>query len=146
VALFGGAAGKVVVNRVFRKLQGDWEAWNRRPLADEPIVLLILDGTVIPVRFDRKATSISLLVVLGLRDDGGESLAGRQDMGGETAEAWRAVLDDLARRGPRRPNFSSSMAALACRAAGGPLGRRPDAALHGPQASQSVRQPKAAAD
>jgi hypothetical protein len=33
-------------------------------------VRLVLDGTVVRVRLDRKATSISLLVVLGVRDDG----------------------------------------------------------------------------
>jgi hypothetical protein len=37
----------------------DWEAWNTRSLADEPIVRLILDGTLVRVRLDRKATSIS---------------------------------------------------------------------------------------
>jgi hypothetical protein len=38
-----------------------------RSLADEPIVRLVLDGTVIRVRLDRKATAISLLVVIGVR-------------------------------------------------------------------------------
>ncbi len=39
-------------------------------MAHEPIVRLILDGTVVRVRLDRKATSILLLVVIGVRDDG----------------------------------------------------------------------------
>src|SRR5580693_3855817 len=50
--------------------EADWDAWNARPLAEEPIVRLILDGTVVRVRLDRKATSIVLLVVLGVREDG----------------------------------------------------------------------------
>jgi hypothetical protein len=29
---------------------GDWEAWNKRPLADEPTVRLVLDGSVVRVR------------------------------------------------------------------------------------------------
>ena len=41
------------------KVRGDWEAWNRRSLAEEPIVRLILDGTVVRVRLDKKATAIS---------------------------------------------------------------------------------------
>ena len=41
-----------------------------RSLKDEPIIRLILDGTVVRVRLDKKATSISLLVALGVRDDG----------------------------------------------------------------------------
>jgi hypothetical protein len=58
-ALFGGAVGKDTVSRVWRKVKGDWDAWNARSLADEPIVRLTLDGTVVRVRLDRKATSIS---------------------------------------------------------------------------------------
>ena len=104
-ALFGGAVGKDTVSRVWRKVQGDWEAWNKRPLAHEPIVRLILDGTVVRVRLDRKATSISLLVVLGVREDGQKVLLAVKNMGGETAEAWRSVFDDLVRRGLRRPEL-----------------------------------------
>src|SRR5438093_4782871 len=60
-ALFGGAVSKDTVSRIWRKVKADWESWNARSLADEPIVRLILDGTVVRVRLDRKATSISLL-------------------------------------------------------------------------------------
>ena len=104
-ALFGGAVGKDTVSRVWRKVQGDWEAWNRRPLCDEPIVRLILDGTVVRVRLDRKATSISLLVVIGVREDGQKVLLAVRSMGGESAEAWRTVIGNLVARGLRRPQF-----------------------------------------
>src|SRR5476649_2495245 len=104
-ALFGGAVGKDTVSRTWRKVKSDWDAWNARPLADEPIVRLILDGTVVRVRLDRKATSISLLVVLGVRADGQKVLLAIKSMGGESAEAWRTVLDDLIKRGLRRPEF-----------------------------------------
>ncbi len=104
-ALFGGAVGKDTVSRVWRKVQSDWEAWNARSLADEPIVRLILDGTVVRVRLDKKATSISLLVVLGIREDGQKVLLAVKNMGGETKEAWRTVLDDLVKRGLRKPEF-----------------------------------------
>ena len=104
-ALFGGAVGKDTVSRTWRKVKSDWDAWNARSLADEPIVRLILDGTVVRVRLDRKATSISLLVVLGVRADGQKVLLAIKSMGGESAEAWRAVLDDLIKRGLRQPEF-----------------------------------------
>src|SRR5206468_10029022 len=94
-ALFGGAVGKDTVSRVWRKVKSDWDAWNARSLAEEPIVRLILDGTVVRVRLDRKATSISLLVVLGVREDGQKVLLAIKSMGGESAEAWRTVLGDL---------------------------------------------------
>ena len=104
-ALFGGAVGKDTVSRVWRKAKSDWDAWNARSLADEPIVRLILDGTVVRVRLDRKATAISLLVVLGVRADGQKVLLAIRSMGGESAGAWRAVLDDLVKRGLRQPEF-----------------------------------------
>jgi putative transposase len=104
-ALFGGAVGKDTVSRTWRKVKSDWDAWNTRSLAAEPIVRLILDGTVVRVRLDRKATSISLLVVIGVRADGQKVLLAIKSMGGESAEAWRTVLDDLMTRGLRRPEF-----------------------------------------
>src|ERR1700678_2692600 len=103
--LFGGTVGKDTVSRTWRKVKSDWDAWNTRSLAGDPIVRLILDGTVVRVRLDRKATSISLLVVLGVRADGQKVLLAIKGMGGESADAWRAVLDDLIRRGLRRPEL-----------------------------------------
>ncbi len=104
-ALFGGAVGKDTVSRTWRKVKSDWDAWNTRSLAEEPIVRLILDGTVVRVRLDRKATSISLLVVIGVRADGQKVVLAIKSMGGESAEAWRSILDDLIKRGLRRPEF-----------------------------------------
>jgi transposase-like protein len=104
-ALFKGAIGKDVVSRVWRKLKTDWEAWMRRDLAGEDVVRLILDGTVVRVRLDRKATNISLLVVLGVRRDGQKVLLAARNMGGESDAAWRGVLDDLIARGLRTPEF-----------------------------------------
>jgi len=104
-AIFGGAVGKDTVSRTWRKVKGDWDAWNARSLAEEPIVRLILDGTMVRVRLDRKATAISLLVVVGVRADGQKVLLAVKSMGGESAEAWRVVLDDLIQRGLRRPEF-----------------------------------------
>src|SRR4051794_1177874 len=95
---------------------------------------LILDGTVVKVRLDRKATAISLLVVLGVRQDGQKVLLAIKNMGGESEAAWRGVLDDLVARGLRTPEFivvdggaglEKALCALWARGA--------DPALHGPQ-------------
>ena len=104
-ALFGGAVGKDVVSRTWRKVRTDWDAWTKRDLAGEDMVRLILDGTVVRVRLDRKATNISLLVVLGVRRDGQKILLAVKNMGGESEAAWRGVLDDLVARGLRTPEF-----------------------------------------
>ncbi len=104
-AVFKGAIGKDVVSRTWRKVKGDWDAWNARSLTDEPIVRLILDGTIVRVRLDKKATSISLLVALGVRADGQKVLLAIKNMGGESEAAWRALLDDLVKRGLRTPEL-----------------------------------------
>ena len=105
-ALFKGAISKSTVSRVWRKIKADWESWNRRDLSDEDIVRLILDGTVVKVRLDRKATSISLLVVLGVRRDGQKVLLAVANMGGESEAGWRKVLDDLSARGLKEPELA----------------------------------------
>ncbi len=104
-ALFGGAIGKDVVSRAWHKVQTDWEAWQKRDLAGDDIVRLILDGTVVRVRLDRKATSLSVLVALGVRRDGQKVLLALRNMGGESEAAWRALLDDLAARGLAAPEL-----------------------------------------
>ena len=105
-ALFGGAVGKDTVSRVWRKAKGDWDAWNGRSLANEPIVRLILDGTVVRVRLDRQATSISLLVALGIRQDGQKILLAVKNMGGKNEAAWRTLLDDLVERSLKTPELA----------------------------------------
>jgi len=94
-----------VVSRAWQRTRSAWEAWQKRDLTDEDIVRLILDGTVVKVRLDRKAAAISLLIVLGVRRDGQKVVLAIKNMGGETEAAWRAVLDDLLARGLAKPDL-----------------------------------------
>jgi Transposase, Mutator family len=123
-AVFKGAVGKDVVSRTWRKVKGDWDAWNARSLKDEPIVRLILDGTVVRARLDKKATSISLLVALGVREDGQKVLLAVKNMGSESEAAWRALLDDLVKRGLKTPATSSSPSRASRKANGNRSARR----------------------
>ena len=104
-ALFAGAVGKDVVSRAWRKVKTDWEAWCARDLGGEDIVRLILDGTVVKAKIDRKATAISLLVAIGVRRDGQKVLLGLKNMGGESTAAWQAFLSDMSARGLNAPDF-----------------------------------------
>lgn len=101
--LFAGKVGKDVVSRAWQRTKSAFEAWQQRDLASDDIVRLMLDGTVVKVRLDRKATAISLLIALGIRRDGQKVVLAIQNMGGETEAAWRAVLDDLVSRGLAKP-------------------------------------------
>ena len=69
---------------------------------DEDIVGVILDGTAIGTRIDRKATHISVLAAIGIRRDGRKVLLCIGNMGGESP-SWRQVLEGLAVRGLQRP-------------------------------------------
>ncbi|KKM07575.1 hypothetical protein LCGC14_1732560 [marine sediment metagenome] len=64
-----------------------------RSLTEEDIVRLILDGTVIKTRLDRKATNISLLAAIGVRRDGHKVLLSIRNMGGESAAQAARVRD-----------------------------------------------------
>jgi putative transposase len=103
--LFEGHVGKDVVSRAWQRTRSAWMAWQERDLAGEDIVRLILDGTVVRVRLDRKATAISLLIALGVRRDGQKVVLAIKNMGGETEAAWRAVFDDLLARGLAKPEL-----------------------------------------
>jgi transposase-like protein len=105
-ALFRGAISKSVVSRVWRRIKADWDNWNKRDLAGEDVVRLILDGTNVRVRMDKRSTSVSLLVVLGVRRDGQKVLLAVKNMGGESEAAWRQILDDLAKRGLAKPELA----------------------------------------
>jgi transposase-like protein len=104
-SLFAGHVGKDVVSRAWQRTRSAWEAWQKRDLTDEDIVRLILDGTVVKVRLDRKAAAISLLIVLGVRRDGQKVVLAIKNMGGESEAGWRAVLDDLTSRGMAKPEL-----------------------------------------
>lgn len=103
--LFAGRVGKDVVSRAWQRTRSAWEAWQKRDLAGEGIVRLILDGTVVKVRLDRKVTAISLLIALGIRRDGQKVMLAIQSMGGESEAAWRQLLEDLTSRGMAKPEL-----------------------------------------
>ena len=93
-----------MVSRTWRQAKTDWETWGRRSLADEDIVRLILDDTVVRVSLDREATTISA-PVMGILSSGRKVLLSVRNMGGESEAAWRRVLDDLVARGLKTPQF-----------------------------------------
>lgn len=101
--LFEGAVSKDVVSRAWRKVKVDWDAWSTRDLAEEDIVRLILDGTVIKTRLDRKATNISVLAAIGVRRDGRKGAPRHQEHG----RRKHGCLEQL----PRRPGRAGPQAA-----------------------------------
>ncbi len=86
-------------------MHSDFAAWYQRRLDDEPIVRLLLDGTLVRVRLDRQATSLSILVAMGVRTHGQKVLLGLKALVGDSEAAWRDLLEDLTSRGLRTPQL-----------------------------------------
>ena len=89
-ALFQGAVGKDVVSRTWRRLKSDWEAWQARDLAAEPIVRLILDGTVVRSGSTARPPHLAPGRRSASARDGQKVLLAVKNMGGESEAAWRA--------------------------------------------------------
>jgi len=96
---------KDMVSRVWREVKGDWDAGNARSFAEQSIIRLILDGTVVRVRLDQ-ATAIVLLVVLGVREAVSRQEYGLRDQRGvarrspqsDRSRAAQARVSDRRRR------------------------------------------------
>ena len=67
---------------------------------------LILDGTVVRVRLDRRPPiSRCWFVMLGVPRDGQKVLLAVKNTGGESEAAWRSIPNGMVGRGLRTPEF-----------------------------------------
>jgi len=104
--LFGTMAlSKSAISRVVTQLQGDYRAWQRRALADEPIAYLVLDGQRHRVHAGGHVAWCSVLMALGVRTTGEKVVLGLRVVGDEQTAAWQELLDDLTARGLGRPEL-----------------------------------------
>ena len=100
----GHNVSKSTVSRCLALLRPEWEAWQKRDLSETPVLRLILDGFCVSARMGGKALRISVLAAMGVLADGSKVLLALKGMGGESKEAWRELLDDLAARGMPVPS------------------------------------------
>src|SRR5271166_3848608 len=139
-AAFAGPVGKDVVSRTWRKVKGDWDAWNGRSLAEEPIVRFD------PRRHGRarsarpegdRGLAARRARRAGGRPEGaaGDQVHGRGKRGGLARAARRSRPARIAEAGAGRRRRR----ARPRKGAGGALARHGDPALHGAQAAQSPR-------
>jgi putative transposase len=98
-ALFRDGVSKDIVSRVWRKIKSDWDAWNARSLTDEPMVRLILDGTVVRVRLEPRRSRRSVVHVCTFAAD---PMAQRAD----------DECDRTAARGVQAPDQNADRAAI----------------------------------
>jgi putative transposase len=153
--LFAGQIGKDIVSRAWQRTRSAWQAWQERDLAGDAIVRLILEGAVVRVRLDRKATAISLLIAMGSRRDGQKARRSAPTTEVGAGSQARLAIKKHGRGKRSRLAGGSGSAAGArhgqagvdhCRwrqgspsGPGEPLERRRDPALHGSQGAQPAR-------
>jgi putative transposase len=95
---------KSAVSRVVATLKDGLEAWRTRSLATTvDVIYLYLDGFFLRARSAGRVVSIPVLGVVAVLADGGKQLLALELCGGESFEAWKGCLDDLAARGLRPP-------------------------------------------
>ncbi len=90
--------------------QEDYEAFQKRSLADRDYVYIWVDGIHVNVRLEEDR--LCLLVVIGARPDGTKELIGITDGYRESTESWLDMLRDLKRRGMQAPVLAIGDGAL----------------------------------
>jgi transposase-like protein len=83
--------------------QQEYEEWNRRSLADQPVVYLWVDGIYVKAGLEKEKAA--LLVVIGALADGRKVVLAVQSGQRESTERWSALLRDLKQRGMKAPRL-----------------------------------------
>lgn len=100
-----GAANlsKSAVSRVVGRLKEVFAAWDSRDLSGEGYPIVYLDAKMLKVRLARRVVRAPVLVALGVEPDGRKRLMALRLAVRETAASWRALVEDLQRRGLGEP-------------------------------------------
>jgi len=94
---------KSAISRVVATLKAGVEAWQRRSLADLDVVYLYLEAIALRVRSAGKVVSLPVLGAVAVLADGQTQLVTLELCSGESFEAWKGRLEDLAARGLKAP-------------------------------------------
>jgi len=90
------------ITRLTKAWEGDYRAFRRRRLDFHRYCYLWVDGVHVSVRLGDDP-QLCLLVVIGVREDGGKELLAVEDGYRESTESWASVLRDLKARGLTEP-------------------------------------------
>jgi len=102
----GSPLSKSAISRIIVRIREYFDAWRERDLSSEDIRYLYLDGTYVPMRCGNKVTKLPILAVIGVRASGEKVLLDLDTRGEESEEAWKGILQGLARRGLQQPELA----------------------------------------
>jgi len=99
------------ISRANKQLHAEFEAWRRRDLSKVKPLYLFLDGVHERVRFGTSEKE-GVLVAHAILEDGSRELLSLELGPRETEDAWRALLQELVRRGLGEPKLVVTDGAL----------------------------------
>lgn len=96
--LTGSQPSASTVSRVFHTLEGEYEQWKQRQLA-ESYAYAFADGTYFTVIYNGEGCKMPILAVVGISTSGEREVLAFRVGDRENQQAWQDLLDDLKRRG-----------------------------------------------
>lgn len=97
--LVGRSLSHEEVSEANRSLTEGVEKWRNRDLSVEGIKYLFLDGVCFDMRIGAGVEKVSVLVAIGVTEEGQKLVLGLQSGDKESASNWREFIKDLKRRG-----------------------------------------------
>jgi len=97
--LIGRKISSGEVSRCSQEMVRAIESWRNRNLSVTPYKYLFCDGVYFEMRIARSIEKISVLVVIGVAEDGQKQVIGLQSGDKESAACWRELFKDLKSRG-----------------------------------------------
>ena len=104
------------IQRLTETWQAEHAAFRTRELRFHRYAYLFVDGVNVSVRLGEDP-KVCLLVVIGVREDGGKELLAVEDGYRESEDSWAAVFRDLRDRGMNEPKLVTGDGALGAWAA-----------------------------
>jgi putative transposase len=99
--LTGSHPSASTVSRVFHTLEGEFEQWKQRQLAQR-YVYAFADGTYFTVIYNDEGCKMPILAVVGIAESGEREVLAFRVGDRENEQAWKDLLDDLKGRGVKK--------------------------------------------
>ncbi len=96
--LCGRRFSRQTVSRLAQKLDGHVQAWAEREL-ESPYPFLLVDAMQVKVRRQQAVRSTTVMIAIGISEEGYREILGLNVGFSETGEGWRTFLSDLKARG-----------------------------------------------
>jgi transposase-like protein len=96
--LCGRRFSRQTVSRLAQKLDGQVQAWAEREL-ERSYPFLIVDAMQVKVRRQQAVRSTTVMIAVGISENGYREILGLKVGFSETGEGWRALFSDLKARG-----------------------------------------------